>query len=74
MLFPRLKDLRNDNDLKQKDVAEMLGIKQSVYSRYERGYQPIPLKHLLKLADFYHTSTDFLLSRTNVIKPYPKNK
>lgn len=59
-------------DFKQENIASLLGINQSVYSRYERGFQPIPLRHLLKLADFYHTSTDYLLGRTNVRKPYPK--
>lgn len=72
MFFPRLKDLREDMDFKQENIASLLGINQSVYSRYERGFQPIPLRHLLKLADFYHTSTDYLLGRTNVREPYPK--
>ena len=70
MLFQRLKDLREDNDLRQQDVADILGISQTVYSRYERGFQTIPVAHLLKLADFYKTSTDYILGRTNNIKPY----
>ncbi len=70
MLFQRLKDLREDNDLRQQDVADFLGISQTVYSRYERGFQTIPVAHLLKLADFYKTSTDYILGRTNNIKPY----
>ena len=72
MYFQRLKDLREDHDLKQLDIAEFLGISQTVYSRYERGFQTIPVIHLLKLADFYKTSTDYLLGRTNVPTPYPK--
>ena len=60
MFFQRLKDLREDRDLLQKDVAEMLGISQTVYSRYERGFQTIPVPHLIKLADFYQTSTDYI--------------
>lgn len=72
MLFPRLKDLRIDHDMLQKDVAELLHISQTVYSRYERGFQPIPLAHLLVLADFYKTSTDYILGRTNNPRPYPK--
>ncbi len=72
MFFQRLRDLREDRDLRQQDVAEILGISQTVYSRYERGYQTIPVVHLLKLADFYHTSTDYLLGRTNVTVPYGK--
>lgn len=65
MYFPRLKDLREDTDLKQKEIAELLGIQQTVYSRYERGFQTIPLEHLLTLADYYRVSTDYLLGRTN---------
>ena len=53
MYFQRLRDLREDKDLRQEDVAEILGISQTVYSRYERGFQTIPVVHLLKLADFY---------------------
>ncbi len=74
MYFHRLKDLREDKDLKQSDIANMLEIHQTVYSRYERGFQNIPLKFLLQLADFYNTSTDYLLGRTNELKPYPKIK
>lgn len=62
--FQRLRDLREDADLSQKQVAALLGIQQTVYSRYERGFQTIPLEHLLTLADFYHVSTDYLLGRT----------
>ena len=59
--FRRLRDLREDNDLKQVDIAEFLGIKQTVYSRYERGYQYIPLDYLIKLADYYKVSVDYIL-------------
>lgn len=72
MYFQRLRDLRIDKDLFQEDVAKLLGIKQTVYSRYERGTQTIPVKHLLVLADYYQTSTDYLLGRTN--KPDPPVK
>ena len=65
MYFPRLRDLREDADLSQKQVAEILHIQQTVYSRYERGYQTIPVEHLLLLADYYHVSVDYLLGRTN---------
>ena len=64
MYFQRLRDLREDADLSQKQVAALLGLQQTVYSRYERGFQTIPLEHLLTLADFYHVSTDYLLGRT----------
>lgn len=65
MYFRRLKDLREDHDLKQIDIAEYLGIKQTVYSRYERGFQTIPIEHLIKLADYYNVSVDYILERTN---------
>lgn len=65
MYFRRLRDLREDNDLKQTDVAYYLGIAQTVYSRYERGFQTIPVEHLIRLADFYNVTTDYLLGRTD---------
>ena len=69
MYFQRLRDLREDRDLRQVDVAEILGIHQTVYSRYERGFQPIPVALLIKLADLYGVSTDYLLGRTNDPRP-----
>ena len=65
MKFARLKDLREDNNLTQQQVSDLLGIQQTVYSRYERGAQDIPVRHLLVLADYYHTSIDYLPGRTN---------
>ena len=62
--FRRLRDMREDADLKQADIAEYLGIQQTVYSRYERGYQTIPLEHLIKLADYYRVSLDYLVGRS----------
>lgn len=70
LYFQRLKDLREDKDMKQSDVAEFLGIQQTVYSRYERGFQNIPIEHLLSLADFYGVSTDYIFGRTNNPKLY----
>ncbi len=64
MYFRRLKDLREDHDLHQKDIASILGIQQTVYSRYERGFQTIPLEHLITLADYYNVSTDYILGRS----------
>ena len=61
MYLPRLRDLREDHDLKQEEVAKLLGIQQTVYSRYERGERTIPLEHLVKLAEFYQVSVDALL-------------
>lgn len=65
MILQRLKDLRENCGLRQVDIADFLGIKQTVYSRYERGYQNIPLEYLIKLADYYKVSTDYILGRTN---------
>ena len=73
LYYPRLKDLREDNDLMQKEVAAILGIDQRVYSNYEIGKREIPTIFLIKLADFYNTSVDYILGRTNIIIPY-KNK
>ena len=65
MYFRRLRDMREDADLKQTDIATLLGIQQTVYSRYERGFQTIPLEHLIKLADYYNVSLDYLTGRTD---------
>lgn len=71
MYYYRLKDLRNDNDLMQKEIAAILKIDQRVYSNYETGKRELPTHILIKLADYYGTSTDYILGRTNEIKPYP---
>ena len=72
-MYLRLRDLREDNDLKQIDIANTLNTSQSTYSKYERGAREAPLDVLIKLADFYNTSVDYLLGRTNVREPYPKD-
>ena len=64
MYFKRLRDMREDHDLKQIDIADYLGIAQTVYSRYERGFQTIPVEHLIMLAERYDVSTDYLLGLT----------
>lgn len=74
MYIPRLKDLREDHDLAQKQVAALLGIDQRVYSNYELGKRALPLRHLLTLADYYCVSTDYLLRRTDDMRPYPKGR
>jgi transcriptional regulator with XRE-family HTH domain len=74
MYFQRLRDLREDHELSQREVGEMLNIQQTVYSRYERGYQTIPVELLIILADFYKVSTDYILDRTNITAPYPPKK
>ena len=65
MFFRRLRDMREDHDLSQEKLGRLLGIQQTVYSRYERGYQTIPLELLIKLADLYGVSADYLLGRTD---------
>ncbi len=67
----RIRDLREDNDLKQKEVADYLMCDQSLYSKYERGERALPLEYAEKLADYYHVSVDYLLGRTNIKTPYP---
>ena len=68
----RLRDLREDKDLKQKDMAELLKIHQTTYSDYELGKLNIPVATLHYLADFYSVSIDYLLGRTTRKDPYPK--
>ena len=68
----RIRDLREDRDLKQKEVAHYLMCDQSLYSKYERGERELPLEYAAKLADYYDVSVDYLLCRTNIKKPYPK--
>ena len=65
MVFQRLEDLRIDNDLRQKDVADYLHMHLEVYRRYEKGMREIPTWAVIQLADLYHTSTDYILGRTN---------
>ena len=70
----RLKDLRQDNNLLQKDIAKILNTTQQVYSEYELGVRLMPIDKLDKLATLYKTSIDYLVGRTNEIKPYPSSK
>lgn len=70
MGFPyqrRLRDLREDHDKTQQDIADILGTSQTMYARYERGANELPLRHLLKLADYYGVSTDYLLGRSDTM-------
>lgn len=66
----RIKDLREDHDLTQKELAEYLHIKQNTYSQYENGQRQLPLDCLIALAKYYKTSTDYILGLTNEQKPY----
>ena len=67
----RIRDLREDRDLKQKEIADYLLCDQSLYSKYERGERPLPLDLAGKLADYYGVSVDYLIGRTQIKKPYP---
>ncbi|MCI9365950.1 MAG: helix-turn-helix transcriptional regulator [Clostridia bacterium] len=74
MLKTRIKDLREDNDYNQSQISNFLNISQVAYSYYELGRRSIPLEILCKIADFYQTSVDYLLYRTDVMKSYSKSK
>ena len=69
-MYPRIRDLREDNDLNQTAVANMLNMSQTGYSKYETGENDIPTATLIKLANFYHVSIDYLLGQTNNPKRY----
>lgn len=64
-MYPKLRDLREDRDMNQTQVAKMLGMSQTGYSKYETGENDIPTTILIKLARFYNTSIDYLLGETN---------
>ncbi|MBR4700789.1 MAG: helix-turn-helix transcriptional regulator [Oscillospiraceae bacterium] len=67
--YPRLRDLREDHDMTQQAVSEYLGMKQSQYSRYERGIRDLPTDILIRLCRLYNTSADYLLGLTNDPRP-----
>ncbi len=66
----RIRDLREDRNLTQKELAEYLHVKQNTYSQYENEQRQIPISSLIALAKFYNTSTDYLLGLTDKMKPY----
>ena len=70
----RIKDLREDRDLTQRQIADLLNVKQNTYSQYENEQRQIPISALIKLARFYGTSTDYILGLTDEIKPYKQRK
>ena len=61
----RMRDLREDNDKTHKDIADVLGTSQTMYARYERGANELPVRHLLTLCDYYKVSADYFLGRTD---------
>lgn len=71
-MYLRLRDLREDKDLTQEELSKAINITQRSYSYYERGDHMVPPEILCRLADYYHTSVDYLLGRTNTPEPYPK--
>ena len=72
-MYSRIRDLREDADLNQSQMAAVLGMSQTGYSKYETGTNDIPTEILIKLANYHNTSIDYLLGLTNVRKPYPRN-
>lgn len=70
----RLRDIREDNDVTQKTLADYLHIRQNTYSQYETGHRQLPLEILISLAEYFNTSTDYLLGVTDERKPYPRAK
>ena len=71
-MYRRIRDLREDRDLRQRDVAEFLQCTQVSYSHYELGKRDIPTDVLLQLAEYYGTSTDYLMDLTDTQKPHPR--
>lgn len=72
MEYSRIRKLREDKDLTQEYMAQLLHVNQRTYSRYETGEHAIPLEQLCRIADFHNVSVDYLLDRTDTRKPYPR--
>lgn len=73
MIIDRIKEIREDRDLNQRTLANVLNVTQAQYSRYELGINVIPIEKVCILADFYNTSVDYLLGRTDEAKPYRRS-
>lgn len=73
-MYRRIRDFREDNDLTRTQVAKMLGMSQTGYSKYETGENDIPTYVLIKLSDFYNTSVDYLLGLTDEMRPYVRRE
>ena len=74
MIFKNIRALREDRDLRQRELAEYLGVSQNTYSQYENGVIAFTDRVLIKLADFYAVSVDYLMDRTSIREPYPKQE
>ncbi|MBQ3137708.1 MAG: helix-turn-helix transcriptional regulator [Clostridia bacterium] len=72
MIFRNIRALREDRDIKQREIAEYLGVSQNTYSQYENGVIAFTDQVLIKLADYYEVSVDYLLDRTDIKEPYPQ--
>lgn len=72
MEYSRIRKLREDKDLTQEYMAQLLHVNQRTYARYETGEHAIPLEQLCRIADFHNVSVDYLLDRTDTRKPYPR--
>lgn len=68
----RIRNLREDSDKSQQEIANYLGTSQTMYARYERGANEMPIRHLIKLAQYYHVSLDYLCELTDKKMPYPR--
>ena len=73
MYYSRIKEIREDKGYTQKDIAKILNTTQQQYSKYELGIQIIPLEKINTLANYYNTSIDYLVGRTDIRKTYPKS-
>ncbi len=73
-MYHRIRDLREDHDLKQADLAKYLNCSQVCYSHYELGKRDVPTDVLIKLAELYGVSIDYILGMTNELTPYPRKK
>lgn len=74
IMYQRIRDIREDDDKTQKEIADYLSCDRSLYSRYERGGREIPLRFMIKLAKYYKTSIDYLAGITDEKTPYPPTK
>lgn len=72
-MYTRLRDLREDSDMSQKELARRLGMSQTGYSKYETGENNVPAEMLIKLAELYGTSVDYILGLTEERRPYPRS-
>ena len=71
--YQRIRDMRENNEIKQETISKLLNIKQTYYSRYELNKIEMPIKHLITLCEYYNISADYILGFTNKIKPLPKD-